>query len=67
MAYQIQHQFQHCPTDEIEAGTYYYQVKTITGTIADGTEKMSAFTDTKLKVVDQMPTMPGENVTATPP
>ena len=45
MAYQFRHDLV-----DAEAGTYYYQVKTITGTGAS--EKMSAFTETKLKVVD---------------
>ena len=49
-AYQIQHDL----GINSPAGTYYYQVKTITG--MGSSEKMSAFTETKLKVVDQMPT-----------
>lgn len=58
MAYQIQHEL---PT-AAEAGTYYYQVKTITSTGAS--EKMSAFTETKLKVVDDDGDTPNIQFTA---
>ena len=58
MAYQIQHEL---PT-AAEVGTYYYQVKTITGT--GGSEKMSAFTETKLKVVDDDGDTPNIQFTA---
>ena len=47
------HQFQYTPSNAV-AGTLYYQVKTITG--AGASEKMSAFEDTEIKIVDDRPT-----------
>ena len=61
------HQFQYTPSNAV-AGTLYYQVKTITG--SGTSEKMSAFTDTKIKVVDHVPgtaEAPETTVQFTPP
>ena len=45
------HQFQH-NLGGLNPMTLYYQVKTITGEVEGGTVKMSAFTDTNVKIED---------------